>query len=157
MVDEPEIIIRDFLRTRLTDPNPSRPVGINYVVSDWPVVEEMTTSHFPIISVTPQFESNRSFGIGSSTFWSTYRLQIDVWCKKDQPLTISATSYEGAQQVIKISRDAEDAMRANWIADLASTGKFLILTSYNQYIPKYEYQYNIWRRTIDVTFSNVQT
>jgi len=157
MTDEPEVIIRDMLRTRLTDPNPSRVASTPYIVDDWPYQTDLVTNHFPRISVISQFENNKGFGIGSSTFWATYRLQIDVWCKGDQPLTISATSYEGVKQVVKISRDLEEAMKSYWISDLANTGKFLLLVSYNAYSPKYEYAYNLWRRTIDVTFSKVQT
>jgi len=151
---EPELELRNMLRTRLTDPNSSRVAGTPYVVDSWPYQTDLTTNHFPRISVIPQFESNKSFGLNSTNFWSTYRLQIDCWIKPDQPLIINSSTYEGVNQIIKISRDVETAIKTYWITDLALTNKFIILTSYNTYAPHYDYDYNFWRRTADLTLAN---
>ena len=156
MVDEPETMVRDMLRTRLTDPNSSRVVGTPYIVDDWPYEDDLVFNNFPRISITKQFENEKMWGLNSTDFWGTYRLQIDVWCKMDQPLTISGTNYTGMKQAIKISRDVEEAIRAYWITDLANTNKLIVLTSYNTYSPKLEYDYALFRQTADCTFSNIR-
>lgn len=156
MVDEPEIMLRDLLRTRLTDPNPSRVVGTPYIVDDWPYQTNLVYNNFPRVSIIKQFKNSKPFGIGSTDFWYTPRLQIDVWCKIDQPLTINAVSYEGIKQVVKISTDVEEAIRQFWITDLASTQKLIVLQSYNTYSPKMDYDNMLWRQTADITFANVR-
>lgn len=156
MTDEPEVMIRDLLRTYISDPNPSRVVGTPFIIDDWPFQDNLTYNHFPRISIIPQFENDKPFGIGSSDFWSTYRLQIDIWCKTDQPLSIGGSEYEGIKQVIKLSRDVEEAIRINWISNLASTNKLIILESYNQYSPKIDYEFMVWRRTSDCTLKNIR-
>jgi hypothetical protein len=156
MVDTtPEVYVRDLLRAYLTDPNSTRVIGTPYVVSRWPYQTDLTTNHFPRISIVNQFNSAKPFGIGSSTFWKTPRLQINVWVKPDQALTIGGTVYEGIEQVTKLANDAEDAIQHNWITYLASTGKLIILQSFNWYAPTYEYDYAIWKITGDITFANV--
>lgn len=149
---EPDIIIRDFLRTRLTDPNPSRVASTPYVTDDWPYQTDLTTNHFPRISIINQFESGKPFGIGSTNVLSTARLQLDIWVKPDQPLTITASPYEGFKQVRQIMRDISEAIRLYWIVDMAQTGKVLYEVSINWYPPKREYDYNLVRQTGDVTF-----
>jgi len=149
---EPEIEIRDMLRTRLTDPNPSRTAGTYYVVDGWEFDADVTTNQYPRISIIGQFENDQPWGLNSTNFWSTYRLQIDVWVKGDHSLDIGGTNYEGKEQVRKIMRLAEEALRDYWITDLANTGKFVILRSFNTYSIKYVPEYNLWRRTADVTF-----
>jgi hypothetical protein len=153
----PEIYLRDLLRAYLTDPNSSRVASTPYIVSRWPYQTDLVTNHFPRISVINQFNSAKPFGLGSSVFWKTPRLQIDVWVKSDQPLTIDSVVYEGIEQVTKIANDVEDTVQTNWISYLASTGKLIILQSFNWYSPKYEYDYNFWRITGDVTFANIKT
>ncbi len=150
---EPDIIIRDFLRTRLTDPNSSRITSTPYVVDDWPFQTELTTNHFPRISIINQFESGKPFGIGSTNVLSTARLQIDVWVKRDQPLTVGAVYQgEGFKQVRQIMRDINEAIRLYWISDLAQTNKVLYQVIINWYPPTYEYDYNLARQTGDCTF-----
>ncbi len=157
MVDEPEVMIRDLLRTRLTDPNPSRVAGTPYIVSRWPYQTNLTTNHFPRISVVKQFENEKTFGIGSSSFWGTYRLQLNVWCKQDQVCTVDALPYEGIELVTKLMRDAEEEIRTHWIVDLAQTRKLIVLVSYNTYTPKIEYDYALWNQVADITFSNIRS
>ena len=157
MSDEPEVMIRDLLRARLTDPNSSRVAGTPYIVSRWPYQTDLVTNHFPRISVVKQFENEKVFGIGSSDFWGTYRLQLDVWCKQDSVFEISETNYEGIELVTKLMRDVEEAIRTNWIVDLAQTRKLIVLVSYNTYTPKLEYDYALWRQTADLTMSNIRS
>jgi len=157
MTDEPEVMVRDLLRARLSDPNSaSRVAGTPFIVSRWPYQTNLTTNHFPRISIVKQFENEKPWGIGSSDFWGTYRLQIDVWCKQDQVCTIDATPYEGIELVTKLMRDAEEEIRAHWVVDLAHTQKLIVLVSYNTYTPKIEYDYALWRQTADITFSNIR-
>lgn len=149
---EPDIILRDFLRVRLTDPNSSRVAGTPFIIDDWPYQTNLTTNHFPRISVINQFESGRPFGIGSTNVLSTVRLQLDIWVKPDQPLTISASPFEGFKQVRQLMRDISEAIRLYWISDLAQTSKVVYQISINWYPPKMVYEYNIVRQTGDISF-----
>lgn len=149
---EPDIILRDFLRVRLTDPNSSRVAGTPFIIDDWPYQTNLLTNHFPRISVINQFESGRPFGIGSTNVLSTVRLQLDIWVKPDQPLTISASPFEGFKQVRQLMRDISEAIRLYWISDLAQTNKVIYQISINWYPPKMVYEYNIVRQTGDISF-----
>ena len=157
MADQtPEVYIRDLLRAYLVDPNPSRVATTPYIVSRWPFQTDLTTNHFPRVSIINQFNSAKPFGVGSSVMWRTPRMQIDVWVKPDQPLTIDGTVYEGIEQVTRIANDVEDAIQDNWISYLANTGKLIILQSINWYSPRMEYDYALWRITGDITMANIQ-
>lgn len=154
---EPDIILRDFLRIRLNDPNSSRVAGTPFVIDDWPYQTNLTTNHFPRISIINQFESGRPFGLGSTNVLSTARLQLDIWVKPDQPLTISASPYEGFKQVRQLMRDISEAIRLYWINDLAQTNKVVYQISINWYPPKMVYEYNIVRQTGDISFVILRT
>lgn len=154
---EPDIILRDFLRERLTDPNLSRVATTPYIVDDWPFQTDLTTNHFPRISIINQFESGKPFGIGSTNVLSTARLQLDIWVKRDQPLDIDGTYYEGFKQVRKLMRDISEAIRFYWITDLAQTNKVLYQITINWYPPKYEYDYNLAKQTGDISFVILRT
>ncbi len=151
-----EVYLRDMLRTYLADPNPNRVVGTPFIVTRWPYQTDLTVNHFPRVSIIKQFSSGKPFGIGSSTMWKTPRLQIDVWCKPTQVLTIGGTPYEGIELVTKIANDIEAEIQAHWISSLASTGKLIIMQSISWYSPKMEYDLSLWKITGDVTFSNIQ-
>lgn len=152
-MSEPDIIIRDLLRARLTDPNPSRVAGTPYIIDDWPYQTDLTTNHFPRISIFNQFENSRPYGLGSTNTLNTSRLQLDIWVKPDQPLTVdSVYQGEGYKQVRKIMRDISEAIRLYWINDLAKTGKVMYEVSINWYPPKMVYEYNLVRQTGDVSF-----
>ena len=149
---EPDIILRDMLRERLTDPNPSRVAGSSFIIDDWPYQTDLTTNHFPRISIINQFESGKPFGIGSTNVLSTVRLQLDTWVKPDQPLTIGVSQYEGFKQVRQLMRDISEIIRLYWISDLAQTDKVVYQVSINWYPPKMVYEYNIIRQTGDISF-----
>jgi len=154
---EPEINLRDMLRVRLTDPNPSRVAGTPFIVDQWPYQVDLTTNHFPRISIINQFDSGKPFGLNSTDELSTVRLQIDIWSKPDQPLTIGASQYEGFKQVRQLMRDISEAIRLYWITDLAQTNKVMYKVSINWYPPKMEYDYNIVRQTGDISFVILRT
>ena len=153
----PEVYLRDMLRVRLVDPNATNRVsGTQYIAARFPYETNLVTNNYPRISISNQFSSARSFGIGSSVMWKTPRLQIDISTKPDQPLTIDGTTYTGVEQVSKIADDIEYAIQHYWISDLALTGKLIILQSLNWYLPKMNYDMNLWRIVGDITFSNIQ-
>jgi len=154
---EPDIILRDFLRERLTDPNLSRVATTPYIVDDWPFQTDLTTNHFPRISIINQFSSDKPFGIGSTNVLSTVRLQLDIWVKPDQPLTIDVSPYEGFKQARQLMRNISEAIRLYWITDLAQTGKVVYQVSINWYPPKMVYEYNIVRQTGDISFVILRT
>ncbi len=151
MTDEPDIMLRDFLRSRLTDPNSSRVVGTPYVVDNWPYQTDLVFNNFPRISVINQFDSSSPYGIGSTTTKNTVRLAIDIWVKPDNLVTIGATPYEGFNEVRKITRDITEAIRQYWITDLASTGKVLYGINLNWYNAKRDLDMNLVRRTGDIS------
>ena len=154
---EMEINLRDMLRVRLTDPNPSRIINTPFIIDQWPYQTNLTTNHFPRISIINQFSSDKPFGLGSTNVLSTIRLQIDLWIKPDQPLTIDTSQYEGFKQVRKLMRDVSEAIRLHWIGDLAQTDKVVYQVSINWYPPRMEYDYNIVRQTGDISFVILRT
>lgn len=151
MTNEPEEDLRDMLRVRLTDPQPSR-VG-EFIVSNWPYDTDFIYNNYPRISVISQFENSRPFTLGGTDTWNPTRLQLDIWVKSDQVLNINGTGYEGFHQVIALSREITEAIRKNWVSDLANTGKVVLETAVNWYPAKYDYSFNLFRRTGDVTFA----
>jgi hypothetical protein len=151
MATEPDILVRDLLRNRLTDPNSSR-VG-EYVVEDFPWETSLTINNFPRVSVMEQFDSSRPFGLGSTNAIVSDRLQLDIWVKPDQVLTVSGTPYEGFKQVRWIKRTIINALHSYSISDLVATGDVLYLNVINWYPPKLDYTFNLVRQTSDVTFS----
>ena len=158
MVDEPDGVVRDFLTSFLTDPNSgSRPAGHAYVVSNWPVVSDLVFNDYPRISVVRPQESQKPFGLGGSTMFQTIRLQIDVWAKPDVLFTIGGTVYEGSNLVRKISRDIEEAIKNNYISSLLNTNKFLLMQYMEMYKPHRDYDKNLWRVTMTVTFNKINT
>ncbi len=154
---ELEISLRDMLRTRLTDPNPSRIINTPFIVDQWPYQTNLVTNNFPRISIINQFSSDKCFGIGSTNVLSTVRVQLDIWVKPDQPLTISASQYEGFKQVRQLMRDITEAIRLYWITDLAQTNKVVYQISINWYSPKMDYENNIVRQTGDISFVILRT
>jgi hypothetical protein len=156
--DEPEIYLRDVLRNRLTDPNiTNRPITDAYVNADWPQWTNLVLNNFPRIAIIKPNESSVSWGLGSSIFWSTYRMTIEVFVKPDQPFTISTVIYEGKELILKITRDIEEAVRTYWINDLANTNKLILLQSYSVYSPRMDYDLRLWRQVSDVTFKSVRS
>lgn len=151
---EPELYIRDLLRTRLTDPQTSRPATDSYVQIDWPQHDSLLLTNYPRISIIKTNESSVPWGLGSTVLWTSYRMQIEVFVKPDNILSISSTNYEGKELCLKISRDVEEALRQYWITDLAQTDKLILLTSYNVYSPSYNYEYRFWRQMSDITMRN---
>jgi len=154
---EPDIILRDMLRTRLTDPNPNRVADSPFVIDDWPYQTDLTTNHFPRISIINQFESGKPYGLGSTNVLSTSRLQLNIWVKPDQPLTIDTSQYEGFKQVRQLMRNVSEAIRLHWIGDLAQTNKVIYQVSINWYPPKMEYGYNLITQVGDITFVILRT
>jgi len=154
---EPDIDLRNMLRNRLIDPNPSRVAGTPYVVDNFPYQTGLLYGHFPRISVINQYESQKPFGLGSTTTLNTARLQIDVWCKMDNVATIDANPYEGFNEVRKISRDISEAIRKYWILDMATTGQVIYQINLSWYSPKIEMDYAIVRRTGDISFVILRT
>ena len=154
---EPDIDLRNMLRNRLVDPNPSRVIGTPYIVDNWPYQTNLTYNHFPRISIINQYESQKPFGLGSTNTLNTVRLQIDVWCKMDNVATIDANPYEGFNEVRKISRDVTEIIRKYWILDMAKTGQVVYQINLNWYSPKVELDYAIVRRTSDVSFVILRT
>ena len=149
---EPDILLRDLLRDNLTDPNSASRVG-EWIVEDFPWQTNLTVNAFPRISVMGQFDSSRPFGLNSTNAMTSSRLQIDIWVKPDQILTISATPYEGFKQVRYLKREIEDAVHENTISDLETTGDVLYLNVINWYPAKMDYEFNLVRQTGDTTYA----
>ena len=154
---EPDIDLCNMLRIRLVDPNPNRIVGSQYIVTNWPYQTNLTHNHFPRVSIINQYESQKPFGLNSTTTLNTARLQIDIWCKMDNVATIDANPYEGFNEVRKISRDISETIRKYWILDMAMTGQVIYQINLSWYSPKIEMDYAIVRRTGDISFVILRT
>lgn len=156
MPDEPETVVRDFLRTRLTDPNSSRVAGTAYIEEVWPVIDNLQTNHYPRISVLKLSEPSRPFGLGSTKYWYTARIQVDVWTKSDQVLTISSVAYEGDKLARKITRDIITAFETYWVSDLANTNKAILFRVENTSSPEIDYDYRVWKQPITISLENMR-
>ncbi len=152
MTTEPDVFVRNMLRTRLTDPNLANRTR-EYVVDDYPWETDLTTNDFPRVSVIGQFDSSRPFGFNSTNALVSSRLQLDIWVKPDQILTIDGSPYEGFKQVRKIKRAIDDAVRLYSISDLVVPGYVLYLNVINWYPPHMDYEFNLVRQTGDTTYA----
>jgi hypothetical protein len=148
---EPDILLRDMLRTRLTDPNSAR-VGA-YVVEDFPRTTDLTINSYPRISVIEQFDSERPFGLNSTNAIVSSRLQLDIWVKPDHVLTVTAVPYEGFKLIRLIKRNIINAIHLYSISDLVTTQDVLYFSVVNWYPPKLDYTYNLVRQTGDITYA----
>jgi len=150
-------IIRDILRAHMTDPLPTRVVGTNWIIDDWPEIENMTSNDFPRISLVMPQEFRKLFSLGSTSMWSTDRLQIDVWVKPDVILTVNGTSCANAKQALKLSAYVRDIIKQYAISDILLPSNYVILRAWDSYTPHKNYEYNFWRLTADVTLERLIT
>lgn len=86
---EPDKVIVNFLRSQLTDINPSR-VG-QWIFPDFPRVRDLGNSSFPRVSVTMLSETSDSMGIYDDTQWEDIYVQIDVVTKEDLLFSLTTT------------------------------------------------------------------
>ena len=100
-----------------------------------------------------QFDSGRPFGFNSTNAMQSSRVQIDIWAKPDQVLTIGKTAYEGFKLVRYLKREVDDAVHEHTISDLVVTGDVLYLNVINFYPPKMDYEFNLVRQTGDTTYA----
>ncbi len=152
---EPEEIVRNVLRNRLTDPNPNR-VGDNWIQSDWPQINDLKLNNFPRISIIKPSETADVFGLGSTNTYDTYRLQLTSWTKPDQSVTISSTVYEGKSLAIKLARDVTEALRLYWITDIAKVYNYTVYKVSGFTTPNIDYEKRIWKVDIDISFEAVR-
>lgn len=163
-MNEPVEEVRDFLRTRLTDPVPgvfpyvftttfgdgthNRDIT-EWIFSFFPRFD-LTTDSFPIISVTQINETGDVFGLGSTTHWETFQFQIDVYIKEDQVLTMNDVPREGKESALYLGRKIIEVFRKYWILDFANTGKFKLYRMTGKKPIVYDFDKKLWRLTITI-------
>ncbi len=148
---EPVERVRELLRNRLIDPNTTRATGmVNWIFDDFPR-EDLSSSSFPRISVIELGEPAKAFGIGDTSQYAIYSMQIDVWVKSDTVYDVN-NSYEGLGAARDLARNVLGALRLYWITDM--TPEFLIYRS-NKKTPVFQEDRNLWRITIDIEFEGV--
>ena len=147
-MNEPIVEIRNFLRTRLTDPNSGRDTP-NYVYTWWPR-HDLTVDSFPLVTVVQLDESSEVFGLGSTVHWATFPIQIDIWAKEDKLYTVDAVAREGKELAFIIARKIQEAFRLYWISDLAQTGKFKLYKLSGKKPVAYDFERKLWRITITI-------
>ena len=147
-MNEPIVEIRNFLRTRLTDPNSGRDTP-NYVYTWWPR-HDLTIDSFPLVTVVQLDESSEVYGLGSTVHWGTFPIQIDIWAKEDKLYTVDAVAREGKELAFIIARKIQEAFRLYWISDLAQTGKFKLYKLSGKKPVAYDFERKLWRITITI-------
>lgn len=148
-MNEPVEEIRDFLRTRLTDPNASGRDIANYVYTWWPR-HDLTIDSFPLVTVSQLSETGEPMGLGSTTHWEIFQMQIDIWAKEDTLFAIptAGTTREGKQIAVTIARQVKEAFRLYWISDLAQTGYFKIYKLSGNKPVSYDLEKKLWKVTL---------
>jgi len=150
-LSEPVVLMREFLRANMTDPNATRlAAGTNWVFDDYPRID-LSSDSYPRISVIEIGETDVPLGFRSDNMWTTINFQIDIWVKEDKSYTIGGTYYADIALCRKIARDTKEAIRNNW-TDLADAGSFLTITSTGKTPPMYDFDKKIWRITLDYEF-----
>lgn len=130
---EPQVHIRDLLRNRIADPNPSRSViptggrAVNWIFDDFPR-EDIQGSSFPRIGIEKDGETQERLGFRESVFWNRYTLTMRVLAKQDQLLAFpvgntdgpggSTLKHEGAKLARRITRESLEVLRKFTIPDL---------------------------------------
>ena len=151
---EPVIIMRDFLRSNMTDPDTTRSgAGINWIYDDFPRLD-LSSSSFPRVSVIETNESSKPLGFRSDSFWTICNFQIDSWIKEDSNYTIDTAYYAGLALCRKIARNVEEAIRNNW-TDLVDNDSFLTIKMTGRTPPTYDFNYKIFRITLDYELETV--
>jgi len=147
-MSEPVILMRDFLRANMTDPDSTRlGAGTNWIYDDFPRLD-LSSGSYPRVSIIETSETSEPLGFRSNNFWTTVDLQVDIWVKEDTYYTIGGTYYADIALCRKIARDAIDVVRTNW-TDLADANSFLTIKMTGKTPPNYDYNYKIWRITLD--------
>jgi len=147
-------VIRDFLNTRLTDPQSSRTVGTTFSVSNWPYFSDFTVNDYPKIAVVKQRKRDVPFSLGTSNSYVTERLSITIFAKPDQVLTIDGNPYEGFNMVRKIEEEIETVFKTYMISDLLQ-GNFLLWKSIESDSPLRNYDYNLIQQNLIITMEKL--
>lgn len=86
---EPDKIMTNFLRAKLTDVNGSR--SGQWIFPDFPRYEDLGDNSFPRIGITIINSSSTSMGIFDDTQWENITLQIDIFAKKEKIYSVTKT------------------------------------------------------------------
>lgn len=150
-MNEPVILMRDFLRSNMIDPDATRlAAGTNWIYDDFPR-HDLSSSSYPRVSIIETNESSEPLGFRSDNFWTTIDLQVDIWVKEDTEYTIDTVYYADIALCRKIARDTIESVRNNW-TDLADANSFLTIKMTGKTPPNYDFNYKVWRITIDYEF-----
>ena len=90
---EPETLLRNFLRPKLTDYNSAGRSGKQWIFDDWPR-DDLTKSSFPHIGIVTLDENGDMIGISDDTTWDTLLLQIEVLSHRDTGVLTVTVSGE---------------------------------------------------------------
>lgn len=163
-MNEPATEVRDFLRTRMIDPVPgvfpytfTATFGdgthdrdnLEWIFTFFPRLD-LTIDSFPMISVTQISETGDMFSLGSTVHWQTFQMQIDMWVKEDDVLTIDNTPREGKEIAIYLARQVQESFRQYWITDFANEGKFKLYRMTGRKPVVLDIEKRIWRVTLTV-------
>ena len=86
---EPINVVKNFLRSNLSDPNSSR--SGQWIYPDFPRVKDLGNASFPRVGIVTLTESGRSMGLFDDNSEDTINLQIDVISKKGQFYSVTVT------------------------------------------------------------------
>jgi len=86
---EPDRILVNFLREKITDINSSRSTA--FIFDDFPRIKDLGDDDFPRIGITILSEDGQPQGIFDDNQWETITFQIDIFCKKGDAYTITST------------------------------------------------------------------
>lgn len=87
---EPDRILCNFLRRRISDVNSSR--SGQWIYTDFPRVASLGDASFPRIGITILSESEEPCGIYDDTQYGTVTLQLDIVTKKDLSFSQTVTN-----------------------------------------------------------------
>ena len=154
---ELKTILRDYLRTVMTDPNAAQRVGVNWIFDDFPR-DDLVDDSYPRISVTDVGEVNvKPMGMQDSHNWDNTTIQIDVWTVKDKLYDFSGTNYANEEALNLICRELVMQMRF-WRdpVTVPIPRKINVTKIFNQLQP-FEAERRLWRRTIRYRVDSVNS
>lgn len=118
MASEPQVLLVNFLRARLTDYNSSnRTGGAQWIFPDIPLTGVLSKQTFPRVSVMPIRRSSVQAGCGSDDIITDIVFSIIVYTYEDANVTVGSVKRTNAKLAEVIARDIVSALRQNWKTD----------------------------------------
>jgi hypothetical protein len=117
MATEPQVLVVDFLRARLTDYNSVSRSGAQWIYPDIPLTAVLSKNNFPRVGIKAIRQNSRLAGCGSNDLITDIIFEIKVYTYEDATVTVGAVKRTNAKLAEIIARDVVSAFRQYWDTD----------------------------------------